>query len=76
MANLINILNPDLVIISGEGVRAGNLLFDSMNQSIMKHIMPGFNSNLKIQTDVWEDDAWARGAAGLVLRQLFESPIR
>jgi hypothetical protein len=23
----------------------------------------------------WGDDAWARGAAGLVLREVFESPI-
>lgn len=75
IANLINVLNPELVIISGEGVRAGDLLFKPMRDSIKKHVMPGFFEDTRIQIDVWEDDAWARGASGLVLRYLFESPI-
>jgi hypothetical protein len=25
--------------------------------------------------DIWNDDAWARGAASLVLQELFSSPI-
>jgi glucokinase-like ROK family protein len=75
LANLINVLSPKLIIISGEGVRAGDLLFQPMNASIKKYVMPGLLEDTEVRIDVWDDDAWARGAAGLVLREIFESPI-
>jgi predicted NBD/HSP70 family sugar kinase len=75
LANLINVLSPELIIISGEGVRAGDLLFEPMYAMIDKYIMPGLVEDTEIRIDLWDDDAWARGAAGLVLRELFESPI-
>jgi predicted NBD/HSP70 family sugar kinase len=75
LANLINVLSPKLIIISGEGVRAGEHLFQPMYVSIEKYVMPGLLEDTEVRIDVWDDDAWARGAAGLVLRELFESPI-
>lgn len=75
LANLINVLSPELIIISGEGVRAGDLLFEPMYAAINKYIMPGLVEDTEVRIDIWDDDAWARGAAGLVLRELFESPI-
>jgi N-acetylglucosamine repressor len=75
LANLINVLSPQLIIISGEGVRAGDLLFGSMYESMDKYIMPGLAEDTEVRVDVWDDDAWARGAASLVLRDLFESPM-
>jgi predicted NBD/HSP70 family sugar kinase len=75
IANLINVLSPKEVIISGEGVRAGDLLFDTMHATIIQHVMPGLAEDTEIRIDVWEDDAWARGAASLVLQELFISPI-
>jgi predicted NBD/HSP70 family sugar kinase len=75
IANLINLLNPELIIISGEGVRAGDLLFDPMRAAVSTNVMPGLAGDTVIQVDPWDDYAWARGAAGLVLRDLFESPI-
>jgi N-acetylglucosamine repressor len=75
LANLINVLSPELVIISGEGVRAGDLLFESMYNNIDRYVMPGLVEDTELRVDLWDDDAWARGAAGLVLHELFESPI-
>ncbi|MEA3441358.1 MAG: ROK family protein, partial [Chloroflexota bacterium] len=75
VANLINVLSPDLIIISGEGVRAGDLLFEPMFTSISEYVITDLAADTEIQIDIWDDDAWARGAAGLVLRQLFESPF-
>jgi glucokinase-like ROK family protein len=75
IANLINIFNPELIIIGGEGVRAGDLIFEHMRSSIAKNVMPGLAKDTEIKIELWKDDAWARGAAGLVLRELFESPI-
>ncbi len=75
IANLINLFNPKKIIISGEGTREGDFLFIPMMESIQRNTMPGlFNPNI-VEIAPWGDDAWARGAAGLVLRELFESPI-
>jgi predicted NBD/HSP70 family sugar kinase len=75
VANLINLLDPALIIISGEGVRAGEWLFGPMRSSIRAHVMPGLAEDAVIRIHAWDDDAWARGASSLVLRELFESPI-
>jgi predicted NBD/HSP70 family sugar kinase len=75
IANLLNIFNPQKIIISGEGTRAGDLLFDPMRESIAHNVMPGLARDTSIQIDAWGDDAWALGAASLVLHELFESPL-
>ena len=75
LANLINVLCPQLIIISGEGIRAGDLIFEPMFAVLPKYVMPGLSDHVDIRIDEWEDHAWARGAAGIVLRDLFESPI-
>jgi predicted NBD/HSP70 family sugar kinase len=75
LANLINVLCPQLIIISGEGIRAGDLIFKPMFAALPAFIMPGLREHVEIRIDNWEDHAWARGAAGIVLRDFFESPI-
>ncbi|MEI7847063.1 MAG: ROK family protein, partial [Chloroflexota bacterium] len=76
LANIINILNPQRIIIGGEGTRAGEFLFASMRASVQQNTMPGLFKEDIVQVDPWGDDAWARGAAGFVLHKLFESPMR
>ncbi len=75
IANLVNIFNPQRIFISGEGARAGDWLFAPMREAVARHVMPGLAEKTEIRIDPWGDDAWARGAAGLVLRELFESPV-
>jgi N-acetylglucosamine repressor len=75
IANLINLFNPEKIIISGEGTREGDFLFVPMRESIQQNTMPGLFDPNTILIAPWGDDAWARGAAGLVLREVFESPI-
>jgi predicted NBD/HSP70 family sugar kinase len=76
IANLINIFSPQRIIVSGEGVRARDLIFGPMREAIDRHVMPGLARDTEVEVDIWNDDAWARGAAGLVLQELFESPVR
>ncbi len=75
IANLINLFNPKKIIISGEGTRDGDFLFNPMRESIQKNTMPGLFNPKTVEIALWDDGAWARGAAGLVLRELFESPV-
>ncbi len=75
IANLIKIFNPGRVLISGEGVRNGPVFFNAMRTAIQEYTMPGQYSDLDLRVEPWGDDIWARGAASLVLQQLFESPV-
>jgi predicted NBD/HSP70 family sugar kinase len=75
VANLIDIFDPKKIIISGEGTRAGDLLFNPMKESIQENTMPGMFDPQTVEIAEWGDDAWAQGAAGMVLREVFESPI-
>jgi glucokinase-like ROK family protein len=76
IANLINIFNPERILINGEGVRAGKWLFDPMQAAIDENTMPSLRQDVSILVEPLGDDAWARGAASLVLHELFESPIK
>jgi predicted NBD/HSP70 family sugar kinase len=76
IANLVNIFNPERILVNGEGVRAGRWLFDPMCAAIEEHTMPGLRGDVTILIEQLGDDDWARGAASLVLHELFESPIK
>lgn len=75
ISHLMKILNPEKIIITGRGVRAGDALFNPMFDSIKKN-QPGslgcFNSEIVIKH--WADEDWARGAGTLVLQEIYKSP--
>jgi predicted NBD/HSP70 family sugar kinase len=75
LANLINIFSPELLLLAGEGTRAGDWLFEPMRQAAARYALPSLMRDVRIHVEPWGDEAWARGAASLVLRQLFESPM-
>lgn len=70
-ANLVNLFAPSMIILSGEGVRAGDWLFGPMRHTMMRHIFSPLAEDLDIRVEPLGDDAWARGAASLVLREIF-----
>src|SRR5204863_9972515 len=74
IANLINLFNPSLIIISGEGVRAGELMFTPMRRAISQHTFDHLDEGLEVRVEPLSDDTWARGAASLVLQELFRVP--
>jgi glucokinase-like ROK family protein len=75
IANLINIFNPALIIVSGEGVRAGDQLFEPMRDEVARYAFNGLADDAEIVIQEWGDEAWARGAASLVLQEIYRSPI-
>ncbi len=75
LANLVTLLNPERLIVSGEGTRLGPLFFDPMRQAIRETAFAGLGASLDVVVQRWGDDAWAIGAATLVLRELFGLPL-
>jgi len=72
VANLINVFNPSMVIISGEGVRAGDFLFAPMHTAIRRHSFWKLDQQVDFRIEPLHDESWARGAASLVLNKVFE----
>jgi N-acetylglucosamine repressor len=75
IAGLVNLLDPDLVIIGGEGIEAGPLRFDAMSESLRQHRFGGAVQEVQLVTDPVDDITWARGAACVVLNELFTPPM-
>jgi predicted NBD/HSP70 family sugar kinase len=71
VANLVTVLNPERLIVSGEGTRLGPVFFKVMDQVIREKSFANLGADLDIVVQPWGDDAWAVGAATLVLRELF-----
>ena len=74
--NLMTLLNPELVIITGKGVQAGEALFSHMFDSIeqLKGAKFGFDQT-EIVIKNWTDEDWARESGSLVLREIYKSPF-
>ncbi len=75
IAGLINILSPERIIVGGEGVQAGKWRLNSMRRAIKEHAFDGLADHLEIIVEPSGDETWARGAATLVLGEIFKSPV-
>jgi predicted NBD/HSP70 family sugar kinase len=76
LAALMTVINPRLVIISGEGVQAGRWRFDPMMKAIESSVFPDLNAEIIFATEPLDDARWARGAACVVLGELFSTPTQ
>lgn len=72
---VINLLSPSLIIISGEGVAAGPHRLQPMFEAMRAHTFNGLLDHVQMLVKPTDDQAWARGAASLVVGKLFESPL-
>lgn len=72
LAGAVNLIDPEMVVVLGEGVAA------------WKHWSPGFEPALRsglvprkrgvvVTVETWQDDRWAQGAASLVLATPFDA---
>lgn len=76
IAHLISVINPKKIIITGKGVKAGDLLFTPMYESVDQHISEKFgNYGTQIIVKDWTKDDWAKGAGTLVLTEIYKSPV-
>jgi predicted NBD/HSP70 family sugar kinase len=73
LANLINLFNPGLIILGGELSAAGDLLLETVHQSVIQRAMPKAASEATITISQLGDNAVAMGAATLVIYHAFQS---
>ncbi|RIH87487.1 ROK family transcriptional regulator [Calidithermus roseus] len=75
LANLVNLFNPEMIVIAGEGVRLGGSFLEPMEEALRRNAFNGLAQRLQVHIRPWGDDIWARGAAGLTIqREVFARP--
>jgi predicted NBD/HSP70 family sugar kinase len=70
VANLVNVLSPALILVSGEGTQAWIHYEEAFGRSLHAHVFPPLRG-VTVEVDPWDDAKWAVGAASLVLRTTF-----
>lgn len=71
IADLINILNPEAVIVSGKIVRAGDLILDSIRTIVRNRALSYSLQNVQIINSRMDKEGVAIGAAALILESVF-----
>ena len=72
IASYVHIFNPQVIIIGGGISKAGDILFDPLNEKVKDYVMPSFFGTFKIVRSKLLDDAGILGAVSIVLNRLSE----
>lgn len=75
VANVVNLLNPELIILGGEGVQEAPHRLDSLQRELGAHLFAPLREGLRVEVEPSGDETWARGAASLVLGEVFRPPV-
>jgi N-acetylglucosamine repressor len=75
VATLLNLLNPQRIIVAGEGVEAGEWRLEPMRRAIEERRFDAIGAETEIIVESAGDATWARGAACVVLGEFFKSPL-
>ena len=73
IANVINFLDPELIIFEGGVAKAGDILLNGIKSVVERRQMKYTGRKLKILISELGDDAAAIGAASVLIGRLFES---
>jgi len=75
LAGVVNILDPEVVIILGEGVDSWRHWMYGFEPSFRACLVPS-KRGTPVAVETWQDDRWAQGAACLVLGTPFDADGR
>ena len=65
IGNILNILNPEVIVIGGGVALAGDILFTPLKEKLKKYVLPMALEDLKIVPGVLGNEAGIKGAVGL-----------
>ena len=79
IANLVNLINPERVVVCEGAVTCSHLYGESLRSTIRDMVIAPLRDNFDLMIHHWGDEVWARGAASLVLQELDQrdtTPVR
>lgn len=65
IGNILNILNPEVIVIGGGVALAGDILFNPLKEKLKKYVLSVALEDLKIVPGVLGNEAGIKGAVGL-----------
>jgi predicted NBD/HSP70 family sugar kinase len=71
VATTIAALDPELIIVAGEGTSSWAHWESAFSTTLTRHL-PDALRDVRIEVDSWDDTSWARGAAAIVLATPFD----
>ncbi|MFI7135434.1 ROK family protein [Nonomuraea sp. NPDC050153] len=71
-AGLINVVDPEVVVVLGEGTSDWPLWRASFDAALRAQLYPG-RRDISVEVESWDDTSWAQGAAALVLATPFDA---
>lgn len=74
IGNLINLLNPSLVVVGGGTSSAGELLLEPLREVALSRTLPALREQVQICLTPLGEDACPMGGAALVIEELFQIP--
>ncbi|QOR71854.1 ROK family transcriptional regulator [Ruania alkalisoli] len=72
LAGVVNLLDPEAVIVLGEGVTAWTHWQAGFEPAFRAALIP-HTRHVPVTVETWQDDRWAQGAAALVLSTPFDA---
>jgi predicted NBD/HSP70 family sugar kinase len=69
------VLDPQAVVVAGEGTRGWTYMGEAFAEHFGAGVFPAGRGEIPVFVDEWDDTAWALGAASLVLRAPFATPL-
>jgi predicted NBD/HSP70 family sugar kinase len=69
VADLLNVLNPELIVVGGELAGAGDLLLDGVRESISRAALPAAAGSARLVAGILGDRAQVLGALALVVSE-------
>lgn len=72
LAGVVTMLDPEIVIILGEGIDAWKHWAGGFEPALRSSLVPS-KRGVAVGVETWKDDSWARGAACLVLATPFDA---
>lgn len=71
-AGLVNIVDPEIVVVLGEGTTGWRFWQPGFDPALRAHLLPA-RQHLPVEVEAWGDTSWAQGAAALVFATPFDA---
>ncbi len=75
LANLVNLINPSVILLDGSVARAGEILLAPISKAIGERSLWAASHTLRVQVSALGDNAIALGATTMVLDAVFGPPV-
>ena len=76
IAGLVNIFNPEKIILGGPMSIAGDYLLPAIKESVEKHSLPEIIQQMEILLSAFGSDASVIGSIAIVVDDILSNPTR